>query len=161
MYSTLDQIYFIVKMYWLQKAIQVYIYICVCVWHLAALNVAKLVGTVVKKYKSFNHPSPDHIYTEQNMVLTMTNIALRLLWFYCRLHLPTITHFTSLKPQHPEYMISLTRTARMPAFCDTPHHPWLHLLVIHIRSQIKTRQSQSYKLKKTRCINMKWIQPEL
>ena len=62
--------------------------------------------------------------------------------------------------------------------------PWLPILVIHIRSQVKTRQSQSYKLKKlskililkfckelyTRhticsgligCINMKWNPWEL
>ena len=30
----------------------------------------------------------------------------------------------------------------------TPATPWLPILVIHIRSKIKTRQSQSYKLKK-------------
>ena len=62
--------------------------------------------------------------------------------------------------------------------------PWLLILVIYIRSKVKTRQSQSYKFKRnvkinilkfgqklyTRhtcwscligCINMKWIQPEL
>ena len=33
----------------------------------------------------------------------------------------------------------------MPAFWDTPiHGPWLPILVIHIRSQVKARQSQSY-----------------
>ena len=37
-----------------------------------------------------------------------------------------------------------TRTA---AFCDPPA-PWLPILVIHIRSQVKTRWSQSYKFKK-------------
>ena len=46
----------------------------------------------------------------------------------------------------------------------TPPAPWLPILVIHIRFQVKTRQSQSYKLKKTakntnfeiliRCIKM-------
>ena len=64
-----------------------------------------------------------------------------------------------------------------------PAAPWLPILVIHIRSQVKRRQSQSYKFKKLpkiqnlkfgnklykqhifwscliRCINMKWIQPE-
>ena len=39
-----------------------------------------------------------------------------------------------------------TRTTRTPAFWDTA--PWLPILVIHIRSQVKTRQSQSYQLKK-------------
>ena len=29
-----------------------------------------------------------------------------------------------------------------------PATPWLPILVIHIRSQVKTRQSQSYKFKK-------------
>ena len=31
----------------------------------------------------------------------------------------------------------------------TPATPWLPILVIHIRSQVKTRQSQSYKFNKT------------
>ena len=35
----------------------------------------------------------------------------------------------------------------MPAFWDTPAAPWLPILVIHIRSQVKTRQSHSYNLK--------------
>ena len=65
-----------------------------------------------------------------------------------------------------------------------PAAPWLPILVIHIRSQVKTRQSQSYVFNKiakieilkickklymqhtfwsglVRCINMKWVQPEL
>ena len=67
-----------------------------------------------------------------------------------------------------------------------PHAPWLPIVVIHIRSQVKRRQSQSYKFKKIaktkiefsklwkklytlhtfwsclmRWVNMKWIQPEL
>ena len=41
-----------------------------------------------------------------------------------------------------------TRTTRMPTFWDTPTAPWLHILVIRIRSQVKTRQSQSYKFKR-------------
>ena len=41
-----------------------------------------------------------------------------------------------------------TRTTRTPAFWDTPATPWLSILMIHIRSQVKTRQSQSYKSKK-------------
>ena len=36
----------------------------------------------------------------------------------------------------------------MPAFWDIPAAPWLPIRVIHIRSQVKTRQSQSYKFKK-------------
>ena len=39
----------------------------------------------------------------------------------------------------------ITRTTRTPAFWDTP---WLPTLVIHIRSQVKTRQSQGYKFLK-------------
>ena len=35
------------------------------------------------------------------------------------------------------------------------------MLVIHNRSKVKTRQSQSYKLKKIAKNSMKWIQPEL
>ena len=42
-----------------------------------------------------------------------------------------------------------TRTTRTPVLWDTPAAPWLPILVIHIRSWVKTRQSQSYKLKKT------------
>ena len=33
----------------------------------------------------------------------------------------------------------------MPAFWDTPAAPWLSILVIHIRSQVKIRQRQSNK----------------
>ena len=40
-----------------------------------------------------------------------------------------------------------TRTTRTPAFWDTPT-PWLPILVIHIRSQVKRKQSQSYKFLK-------------
>ena len=41
---------------------------------------------------------------------------------------------------------STTRTTRTPAFWDTLWvPPWLPILVIDIRSQVKTRQSQSYK----------------
>ena len=38
-----------------------------------------------------------------------------------------------------------TRTTRKPAFWYTPAAPWL---VIHIRSQVRTKQSQSYKFRK-------------
>ena len=38
-----------------------------------------------------------------------------------------------------------TGTTRTPVFWDTPSAPWLPILVIHIRCQVKTRQSQSYK----------------
>ena len=40
-----------------------------------------------------------------------------------------------------------TRRTRTPAFWDTPAAPWLPILVIHIRSQVKTRQSQIDKFK--------------
>ena len=79
---------------------------------------------------------------------------------------------------------SLTRTTRTPEFWDTPAAPWLPTLVIHIRSQVKTKQVKGTDLKKMpkiqivknckklytrhtfsscliRCVNMKWIQPEL
>ena len=38
-----------------------------------------------------------------------------------------------------------TRTTGTPAFWDAPRRPMITILVIHIRSQVKTRQSQSYK----------------
>ena len=42
-----------------------------------------------------------------------------------------------------------TRTTRTPAFWDTPRrHMITPILVIHIRFQVKTRQSQSYTFKK-------------
>ena len=47
-----------------------------------------------------------------------------------------------------------TRTTKTPAFWYTPPttttttNTWLPILVIHIRSQVKTRQSQRYKFKK-------------
>ena len=46
--------------------------------------------------------------------------------------------------------IRMTSTTRTAAFWDTPAAPWLPILVIHFssRSQVKTRQGQSYKLKK-------------
>ena len=34
---------------------------------------------------------------------------------------------------------------RMPVFWDTPTAPWLLIPVIHIRTPVKTRQTQSYK----------------
>ena len=37
---------------------------------------------------------------------------------------------------------------RTPAFWDTPTTPWLPILMSHIRSQVKRRQSQNWKLKK-------------
>ena len=43
---------------------------------------------------------------------------------------------------------TVTRTTRTPAFWDTLAASWLPILVIHIRSQVKTWQSQSYKFKK-------------
>ena len=49
-------------------------------------------------------------------------------------------HWTGKKPL-PESI----RTTWTPAFWDTPIAPWLPILVIHIRSQVKTRQSRSYK----------------
>ena len=41
--------------------------------------------------------------------------------------------------------VKKTRTTRMPAFWDTP---WLPILVIHIRFQVKRKQSQSCKFEK-------------
>ena len=45
-------------------------------------------------------------------------------------------------------ILASTRTTRTPAFWDTPAAPWLPILEFHIGSQVKTRQSKSYKLKK-------------
>ena len=42
-------------------------------------------------------------------------------------------------------IMTITRTTRTPAFWDTPAAPWLPILGIHIRSKVKTRQSQNYK----------------
>ena len=39
------------------------------------------------------------------------------------------------------------KTSGTPAFGDSPDAPWLPILVLHIRSQVKTRQRHSYKLK--------------
>ena len=36
----------------------------------------------------------------------------------------------------------------MPAFWDTLTAPWFPIQVIHIRSQVKTKRSQSHNLKK-------------
>ena len=41
----------------------------------------------------------------------------------------------------------LEQLERLPSEIP-PADPWLPILVIHIRSQAKTRQSQSYKFKK-------------
>ena len=41
-----------------------------------------------------------------------------------------------------------TRTTRMAAFWDTPAAPWLPILVVHIRSHVIKRQSQSCKFQK-------------
>ena len=41
-----------------------------------------------------------------------------------------------------------TRATSTPAFWDTPTTSWLPTVVIHIRFQVKTRQSQSYEFKK-------------
>ena len=52
-----------------------------------------------------------------------------------------------------------TRTTRTPVFWDTPAAPWLPILVINIRSQVKTTQSQNYKFKKiAKIANFKILQ---
>ena len=48
----------------------------------------------------------------------------------------------------PSKMWDETRTTRTPPFWDTTRHPMIPILVIHIRSQVNRRQSQSYKFKK-------------
>ena len=55
--------------------------------------------------------------------------------------------------------LKTTRTARMPAFWGYPPlpHNYLPILVIHIRSQVKTRQSQGYKIKEFAKISNLWI----
>ena len=63
-------------------------------------------------------------------------------------------HLVSVKPLHEPMLIycqldqTSTRTTRMPSFWDTPTPTWLSILVIHIRSHVKTRQIQSYKFLK-------------
>ena len=55
--------------------------------------------------------------------------------------------------------VLITRTTRMAALWDTPPPPpapWLPILVIHIRSYVKTTQSQSYKFKKN-CQKFKFL----
>ena len=49
----------------------------------------------------------------------------------------------------------LTRTTRTPAFWGYPAASWLPIPLSHIGSQVKRRQSQSYKLKKNLWI-LKW-----
>ena len=83
-----------------------------------------------------------------------------------------------------DFLQNRTKTTRTPVFWDTPCCPWLPILMIHIRSRVKTWQRQNYKCKKLskiqilkfckklytrptlwssliRCITMKWIQPEV
>ena len=56
----------------------------------------------------------------------------------------------------------VTSTTRTPASWDTPAAPWLPILVVHIRSQAKTRQSQNYKFKKNpKNANFKILQETL
>ena len=66
---------------------------------------------------------------------------------------------TSIPPQQLRCAGGITRT---PAFWDTPATPWLPILVIHIRSQVKRRQSWSYKFKKiAKNSNLKIVQETL
>ena len=55
--------------------------------------------------------------------------------------------------------LKTTRTARMPAFWEYPPlpHDYLPILVIHIRSKVKTRQSEGYKIKEFAKISNLWI----
>ena len=55
----------------------------------------------------------------------------------------------------PSHYLKPTRTPRTPAFWDTPAAPWFPILVIHIRSQVKSRQSQILKIYKN-CQNFKF-----
>ena len=41
-----------------------------------------------------------------------------------------------------------TRTTRTPAFWDTPVAPWLPILVIHIKIQVKTNKVKASNFKK-------------
>ena len=90
----------------------------------------------------------------------------------------TISQYTIKQWIHANKVTTLA--TRTPAFWYTLRHP----MITHTRSQVKSRQSQSYKFKKLpkfqilkfckklymrhtfwnclmRCINMKWIQQEL
>ena len=48
------------------------------------------------------------------------------------------TDWNQYTPQQLRCVVGITRTIRTPAFWDTAS--WLRILVIHIRSQVKTRQ---------------------
>ena len=56
-------------------------------------------------------------------------------------------HWRFVKPTVEfKFILHWNRTnTRTPAFWDTPAAPWLPILVIHIRFQVKKRQSQSCK----------------
>ena len=57
---------------------------------------------------------------------------------------PLFRSKASVMTQSPPTAREATRT-RTPAFWDTPAAPWLPILLSQIGSQVKTRQSQSYK----------------
>ena len=59
-------------------------------------------------------------------------------------------------PSHIWINLLLTRTTRTPAFWDNTPLPWLPILVIHIRSQVKKRQSQSGNFKKKNLWHTLW-----
>ena len=50
-----------------------------------------------------------------------------------------------------------TRTTKTPAFLGYPAASWLPILLSHIGSQLKRRQSQSYKLKEFAYFSNYWI----
>ena len=53
--------------------------------------------------------------------------------------------------------VEQTRTTRTSAFWGYPAASWLHILLSHIGTQVKRRQSQSYKFKEFAKISNFWI----
>ena len=71
-----------------------------------------------------------------------------------KMHITNLYHFDKLQTEKWKQLEQLERLrSEIP-----PTAPWLPVLVIHIRSQVKIRQSQSYKFKKLPKIQIKWNQ---
>ena len=173
---------------------------------LNGINLPKY-GSMVTKYFSTIAKMKDKAYAPKVYhYLLMTSLACDQLWahFLChnyvsvfyhksRLYSWQIQHFsksggwlTRLRQHKTSLFSSLCQwlETQLQLGClsseDTPCCPWLPILLIHIWSQVKTKQSQSYKFKEfakssifslknkcymrhtcwsrlIRCVNMKWI----
>ena len=152
----------------------------------------------------------NHVYQVTKMfyfipILANTQYNFSILWKYCNLwtfttqkllsgciHVVCLQYLLNMQCMGSlcilfatisELQVELKQLERLRSEIP-PAAPWLPILVICIRSQVKKRQSQSYKFKKLpkieifkfckklymqhtfwscliRCINMKWILPEL